>query len=145
MITTDRYRGPRAFSGDVEQVKRDLQQMPREMDRAFEQQARGLARRWLLSAVFLSVAATTTNLSAAFDSLLRVNSAPGGTVNVLLPAFDAQRLGSEIGVLRKSTAGTIVALPPAGTLVNGATSVTLAATVGYFTFVLEADGYYQRA
>lgn len=145
MITTDRYRGARAFSGDIEQVKRDLQKVPEELDRAFQQQSRGLARRWLMTAVALSVAGATVNVAAAFDTMTRVNSAPGGTVNVLLPAFDPQRIGSELAIQRRSTAGTVVALPPVGTLVNGATSVTLAATVGYYVFVLDDGGYYKAA
>jgi hypothetical protein len=145
VITTDRYRGPRAFKGDAAAIARDLQQMPRELDRAFEQQAHGLARRWKLSELFVSVAGATVNLATEFDSLLRVNCGPGGTVNALLPALDSQRIGSELGVLRTSTAGTIVMRPPAGVLVNGATTVTLAATVGYFTFVFDGAGYYQRA
>jgi hypothetical protein len=140
-ITTDRYRGPRAFNGDIEQVKRDLQQMPREMDRALEKLSRGVARRWLVSAILVSVTGVT-NKPVAFDTLTRVNSAPGGTVNLNLPAPDPDNIGRELGVIRMSTVGTLVWLPPTGTFVNGAASVTLAATVGYYTVTFDGAGYY---
>lgn len=137
MVVDVKFQGRRTFSGPVPN-SRELNEFAGDVVRHLESlQER---RTW----TWLDIARADTSL--VFDCMRPIDTSAGGTVNVILPPQTERRTGRELALLRTSASGTIVLRPSIGCTVNAASSLTLAAAVGYF--VLTYDGgtgfYVQR-
>ena len=135
------YEGPRGFFGaSLLDLRRELDRAFVAVSRAVRELAGGGARRWESSGETIR---QSGGLGLVANRALVVDTSAGNTVQIAATPIDAADYGLEAGVIRLSTLGAIVLMPIAGATINGSTSsLTLAATVGFYTFQLTPRGYY---